>query len=139
MILFIIFVVSAIQMLFIYQDNFSNDAKHCYEVKTFYWSYMFFYDKLNKGFTGHLKIYKSRSLLPLTQCLDTNLSHKLHEFFVPVGCVLYDVLQNSKFPVWNDFQFCLTARQADSQKKRKKNLSPLCACVIGTNSEPKYC
>ena len=32
-------------------------------------------------------------------------------------CVLYDVLKNSEFPVWNDFQFCFTARQVDRVKK----------------------
>ena len=36
---------------------------------------------------------------------------------MPVVCVLYDVLKNIKLPVWNDFQFCSSARQADSKKK----------------------
>ena len=29
-------------------------------------------------------------------------------------CVLYDVLKTSKFPVWNDFQFCFIARQTET-------------------------
>ena len=38
--------------------------------------------------------------------------------YVPVVCVLYNtLLKNSKFPVWNDFQFYLTDRQVDKIKK----------------------
>ena len=53
---------------------------------------------------------------------------------MPVICFLYNTLKNSKFPVWNDFQFWLTARQ----KECKNFLIPLCACVVGTNSEAMH-
>ena len=47
---------------------------------------------------------------------------------MPVVCVLYDVLKKKKniieFPVWNDFPFCLTARQAEYEV-----ISLLSACV----------
>ena len=33
----------------------------------------------------------------------TTLSNTSHQFFVTVVHDLYDVLKNSKFPVWNDF------------------------------------
>ena len=45
------------------------------------------------------------------------LSNMINLLFVPVVCVLYDVLKNSRFPVWNDVQFCLNVRQAERGKK----------------------
>ena len=42
---------------------------------------------------------------------------------------------NRKFLVWNEFQFCLTARQAEW--KKVMSLVSAHVCVIGTNSEPK--
>ena len=39
-------------------------------------------------------------------------------FFVLVVCVLYNILKNSEFPVWNDFQFCFIARQVSRVKKK---------------------
>ena len=42
---------------------------------------------------------------------------------MPVVCVLYDVAKNSKFPVWNDFQFCLTARQTVKKALSHSSLS----------------
>ena len=38
---------------------------------------------------------------------------------------IYDILKKSKFPVWNDFKFCLTSRHTD----RVKILSLLSAHV----------
>ena len=46
----------------------------------------------------------------------TTLSNMLLSFFVPVVHIHYDILKNSKFPVWNYFQFCLIARQVDRVK-----------------------
>ena len=59
------------------------------------------------------------SLPPLMhQILHHLIQHiTLHQFFMPVVCVLHDIPDNSKFPVWNGFQFCLTARQADRLKQ----------------------
>ena len=50
---------------------------------------------------------------------------------MPVVCVLYDIPKNNKFPVWNDFQFYLTAREADRYKETFLFLCGLCACTIG--------
>ena len=44
------------------------------------------------------------------------LFNTLHEFFMPVVCVLYDIVKNGKFSVWCDFQCSLTARQGDRVK-----------------------
>ena len=44
---------------------------------------------------------------------------------MPVDCVLHEIVKNSKFRVWNDFQFCLIAGRVDRGKKT--HLAPLCA------------
>ena len=43
-----------------------------------------------------------------------------------VVCVLYDIPKTRKFPVWNYFQFCLTAKQAD----RLIKIISLCVHVL---------
>ena len=53
--------------------------------------------------------------------LYTSLFITSHYFFMPLVCVLYYILKK-KFPVWNDFQFCSTARQADKSKTRMTTL-----------------
>ena len=40
----------------------------------------------------------------------------INYLFVSVVCVLSDIPKKSRFPVWNDLQLCLTARQADRVK-----------------------
>ena len=44
------------------------------------------------------------------------------KLFVSVR-VLYDVTKNSKFPLWNDFQYCLTAVQADRVNRNYHTLA----------------
>ena len=64
-----------------------------------------------------------KKLIPGFTTIDTvSMTPPYLKHVALVISVLYDVLKNKKFPVWNYFQFCLTGRQTKKNNKISRHM-----------------